>query len=306
MSEELEQQKATGMCPHGNFPDRCMTCNAESIKMTSEKAAEILGAEKVFGAEKVLEVFGVKLDQIPELPFSKEQLEVAKEDGSVLILRIDRFEDGTPFTLHELVTRKSESSKQLFANSSDISDELDWVEGMQFQESTTPSLEWKLVRTEPLDATKHLSFDAQKAFMEGNATNLREAMTQTEAFWDELLADEQNEWLRESVESARSSMPTTEELMKLRASLPENSSLPKVIEAVYDAQLQGPLFENMTIVTSDTVEPFEDEPERPIDLSFIDGKPSLHVRRDKRFGRPHKLGKDEAFISGIPVGYIQY
>lgn len=269
-------------------------------------ALEILGRERVFGPEKVREVFGIDVEKIPDISYSEQELKAAKEAGDALVLRVDRFDQDTPFTLKELVRRKQEHSELLLSDQSDISDELDWVSGMKFQEQTTPILEWKLVRTKPLEETKHLSFEAQKAFLDKDQEALQNALEEMSKYWDELLSDQKNGWLRESVETARASLPTVEALMNLRASLPEHLSLPTVVEAIYDSQIKGQLFENMAVATADTVEPFDDEPERPIDLSFVDGKASLHIRRDKRFGRPHKLGKSDDFVSGIPIGYFQY
>lgn len=303
-----DAQKASGMCPHGNLPGRCKTCTTESEnKITLESARDILGEKNIFGAERVKEEFGVELATIPEIPFSKTDIEQAKNVGEVLMLRVNRFDNGTPITIKNLVERSRGRGESTLSSVSDISDELDWVEGMAFQEVTTPALEWKLVRTQPIEETKHLSFDAQRSFMAGAFDRLQQNLDEMSAYWDELLQGGTAEGLRQHIDHAKAALPTLETLKTLRASLPKEATLPSVIEMLYDAKMRGAsLFENMAVVTNDTVSPIEGELERPIDLSFLDGKASLHVRRDKRFGRPHKLGNTDEFISGIPIGYIQH
>ena len=60
-------------------------------------AKEILG-KKFFGPEQIEKVFGAHLESedVPDIPFSKNDLETAKKLGQTLILRIDELE-GAPF-----------------------------------------------------------------------------------------------------------------------------------------------------------------------------------------------------------------
>jgi hypothetical protein len=305
--DSLEQAKVSGMCPHMNFPDRCETCRVEQESgVDLESAMEILGRENVFGPERVKEVFGVKVEA-PKIPFSKEDLERARENGERLILRIDRLDPETPLTINNLVHKIASKGARLFSRSSDVSDELDWVEGMVFQEERTPGLEWKLIWTKPLYGVRHLSSEAQQAFIRSDRVRLESSMEEMKLFWHELLKESENEWLRESIEKAEADLPSIDDLIEIRSQLPESSRLPSTVEAIYDAMMIGGApFDRMSVITDDVVEPFEDEPERPLDISFTDGEVSLHVRRDTHFGRPHKLGQGNDFVSGIPIGYIQY
>src|SRR3989344_7705133 len=66
-----------------------------------EKSIEILGKENVFGSADVEKTWGVKVEA-PPIPLSKEDLERAKELGQMLMLRIDKTEDGKPLTVQAM------------------------------------------------------------------------------------------------------------------------------------------------------------------------------------------------------------
>jgi len=55
-----------------------------------ETAIEKLGKENVFGHKEVEKTFGVRLKEIPEIPFSVEELERAEKMGQMLVLRVDK------------------------------------------------------------------------------------------------------------------------------------------------------------------------------------------------------------------------
>ena len=64
-----------------------------------ETAIEKLGRENVFGPKEVEKTFSVRLREVPEIPFSVEELERAEEMGQMLVLRVDRTDDGKPMSL---------------------------------------------------------------------------------------------------------------------------------------------------------------------------------------------------------------
>ena len=70
------------------------------IDLTS--AIEILGKEDVFGPDAVQSTFGVELKEVPPIPYSKEELEKAKEFGQVLILRVDKTSNGEPMSINTM------------------------------------------------------------------------------------------------------------------------------------------------------------------------------------------------------------
>ena len=83
-----------------------------------EAAVEILGKENVFGPKEVEKTFGVRLAEVPGIPFSVQEIERAKEMGQMLVLRVEKTEDGKPMsigTISDIVVKKwkSEGSAML-------------------------------------------------------------------------------------------------------------------------------------------------------------------------------------------------
>jgi hypothetical protein len=64
-------------------------------------AKEILGDKNVIDNIKIEQAFGIKVDtvDIPKIPFSRIDLERAKELNQFLILRVDKDSDGKPLTM---------------------------------------------------------------------------------------------------------------------------------------------------------------------------------------------------------------
>lgn len=75
---------------------------AERIKRELETAREILGPENVFGPAEVKVTWGVELAEVPPIPFSKQELENAKELNQMLILRINQTTTGAPLSLEAM------------------------------------------------------------------------------------------------------------------------------------------------------------------------------------------------------------
>lgn len=68
-----------------------------------EAAIEKLGKENVFGPKEVEKTFGVRLAEIPDIPFSIEELERAQILGQMLVLRVDKTTEGKPMSLEAMV-----------------------------------------------------------------------------------------------------------------------------------------------------------------------------------------------------------
>lgn len=64
-----------------------------------EVAIEKLGKENVFGPKEIEQVFGVKIEDVPDIPFSVEELERAKNLNQMLILRVDKTAEGEPMSI---------------------------------------------------------------------------------------------------------------------------------------------------------------------------------------------------------------
>ncbi len=67
-----------------------------------EAAIEKLGRENVFGPKEVEKTFGVRLAEIPDIPFSIEELERAEKMGQMLVLRVDKTVEGKPMSLEAM------------------------------------------------------------------------------------------------------------------------------------------------------------------------------------------------------------
>ena len=78
---------------------------AEQIEVAIEK----LGKENVFGPKEIEKIFGVRLAEVPGIPFSVEELERAEKLGQMLLLRIDKTAEGKPMSLEamtEVMTKR--------------------------------------------------------------------------------------------------------------------------------------------------------------------------------------------------------
>ncbi len=111
---------------------------------TLEQAREILGS-RVFGPEE-LEKAGltIKAENVPTIPFSKNQLEKASLFDLDLVLYADTLPDGSPLTgksLNEFLGGKKSDNTKLLYN-------VDWCAGEDFFTNQTPGLKWKLVSKE--------------------------------------------------------------------------------------------------------------------------------------------------------------
>jgi hypothetical protein len=107
--KEKEEEKAETKEP---IPEtRLEGTVAEQIEIAVEK----LGKENVFGPEEVEKTFGVRLSEIPEIPFSVEELERAEKIGQMLVLRVDKTKDGKPMSLlamNDILAKRWEKEKK--------------------------------------------------------------------------------------------------------------------------------------------------------------------------------------------------
>ena len=107
-------------------------------------ARELLGKD-VFGPEEVERVFEINLDpdKVPPIPYSREQLEKARELGEMLVLRVDKTDSGEPLTAQKL--NDLLQPKFTAAGKGKILANVDWYQNEPFFIADTPRLEWKLV-----------------------------------------------------------------------------------------------------------------------------------------------------------------
>lgn len=111
-----------------------------------ETAIEKLGKENVFGPKEVEKTFGVRLKEVPEIPFSVEELERAEKMGQMLVLRVEQTEDGKPMSLETmndiLVKKWKKESKGEILNTAD--GWKNWIGEDRFKKET-PRSGWALV-----------------------------------------------------------------------------------------------------------------------------------------------------------------
>lgn len=110
-------------------------------EISLEKAQEILGKD-FLGPEAVKNVFGVELESIPPIQFTKEDLERAKELGQQLILQIDKMEDGKLINIRSLKDKFPEDHNGGRMWSLDKYNKIDFI-GDKNGES--PRVGWRLV-----------------------------------------------------------------------------------------------------------------------------------------------------------------
>ena len=120
----------------------------EGSELSLADAEKILGKESVLGAKDVEQVFGVKLDRIPAIPFSQQELQRAKELGQQLILQVDSMSHkGGLMSREKNVPLTLESLKQKFTKAHDdgkVFYEQDWYKNEDFFKKEKPRVGWRL------------------------------------------------------------------------------------------------------------------------------------------------------------------
>jgi MoxR-like ATPase len=108
------------------------------------RAAEILGND-FLGPDQVQKAFGIELspDQIPDIPFSEEELLKAVAFEQMLVLRTNKLSTGEPATMKNMsksleATFKSKGKGKILYDT-------DWYNGEDFYTKETPRLGWALV-----------------------------------------------------------------------------------------------------------------------------------------------------------------
>ncbi|HQU07541.1 MAG: hypothetical protein B7X04_00095 [Parcubacteria group bacterium 21-54-25] len=135
----------------------------DGLELSLADAERILGKESVLGAKDVEQVFGIKLDRAPAIPFSQEELQRAKELGQQLILQVDTMlhkasglmsrEKSVPLTLESLKQKftKSHDDKKVFY-------EQDWYKDEDFFKKEKPRVGWRLTSRDLLPESTSKSY----------------------------------------------------------------------------------------------------------------------------------------------------
>jgi len=109
------------------------------------EAHELLGDKYVFSPEEITNAFGFEIEEseIPDIPYSREELEKAKELEEQLILRVSHDGEGNPMTMkriNEIMETRMDPKTEgkLLCNT-------DWYKDEEFYKNDPFKTEWKLV-----------------------------------------------------------------------------------------------------------------------------------------------------------------
>jgi hypothetical protein len=148
--------------------------------LSLEEAETIIGQENFFGPGAVKKAFDVDFESknIPDIPFSKEDLDRATKLGQFLVLRVDHAKDGHPLTPEKMLTAwnarpPTENNGSLLNNPSG------WYKDEEFFTNDTPVFQagdspaqdvharWALVSQEPVPDTTGKNYLQQTILLAG-------------------------------------------------------------------------------------------------------------------------------------------
>lgn len=112
------------------------------------EAKEIMQSN-FFGPEEIKSTYKIELKEIPEIPFSKNELEKAKKFGMELVLYADKDNNGNPFTTQRIVEslpKKTSSYNRMIYQGS-----VGYLEDpiLKFE---VPRFGWRLIAIKPLES----------------------------------------------------------------------------------------------------------------------------------------------------------
>ncbi len=130
---------------------------------TFADAERILGKESVLGQKEVEQVFGVKLDRLPAIPFSQLELQRAKELGQQLILQVDTMtqKEGRLMSKEKIAPLTLENLKQKFTKAHDdgkVFYDQDWYNNEDFFKKEKPRVGWRLTSKDLLPGSTSKSY----------------------------------------------------------------------------------------------------------------------------------------------------
>lgn len=128
----------------------------ETSDLSFEEVEHLLGKD-FFGPKAIEKIFGIKPETVPDIPFSKEELERAKELGQQLVFYTDVMagEAGSsgPVTLKNLKQKftKSHDDKKVFYDQ-------DWYNNEDFFKKEKPRTGWRLTSKDLLPGSTSKSY----------------------------------------------------------------------------------------------------------------------------------------------------
>jgi len=144
--------------------------------------AEQVFCKDFFGSKAIHDTFGVDIKDVPQIQFSREELERARELNQQLILYVDKASDGEPLTGKKILTltnNKTSNNENLFRYYGTDDDCIDIYKESIFRQET-PRKGWRLVSKEVVPG----SFYEHKAYRVDNSSY--DYLRQTEIMIDYL------------------------------------------------------------------------------------------------------------------------
>jgi len=137
----------SGKVPDGFFEEKREGLSG-ALTEQIKNAKEILGKKDVLGIEEIENAFDIKVraEDVPNIPFSKEDLEKAKELGQFLILRVDKTKDGTGLSMKKMHGLLAKEFKK--DGHGKILVLIDLYKEEKFFTEETPKLSWALTSKE--------------------------------------------------------------------------------------------------------------------------------------------------------------
>ena len=163
VEQALDTAKREGLVPE-----------SKEINIEFDEAREIFGKD-FLGPEAIQTTFGVELSadelkEVEDIPFTREELEQAKQLGMMLVLRVPRLGEGKterPLTIdsaRELFTKgdtlgdpKKKKKKMFYRSKGD-----GWFDKEKFATQDTPKLGWGLVMKSVLPDSLSKNWDQQE------------------------------------------------------------------------------------------------------------------------------------------------
>ena len=194
-----------------------------------ERAREVLGQD-VLGPEQVKKAFGIELDpdEVPDIPFSKEELERAKELGQMLVLRLDRTTDGETLTMEKLnsLPQPQGQLKLLW--------DPGWYQDEHFYTQEAPKAGWALVTKDLIPGSTRKNYVEQ--------TELLVAYLKDSVFRGQKMPNEYQEAIEEFEKQSKDLKELTDKDWQKAAERFEQLKLTQLtrqtpVEAIYDLAL---------------------------------------------------------------------
>ena len=138
----------------------------QEIRITSEEAAFFEQVREIFesdylGPDAVERAFGIRLNDIPEIPYNMDELKRAKELGQLLILRVDKFNNGDPITMRRLMVYL-QNKMNIKQKDLDIKDKITYDyfgnKGLPFYDTQTPTTRWALVSKRIIPGSANMDY----------------------------------------------------------------------------------------------------------------------------------------------------